>query len=90
MKEIDKNLQKILRKVFKNSKIPKNITKLKLGDIKEWDSLGNFNLILEVENNFKIKFDTSDFSNISSIESIKKLLKKKYWVNCNLKNSVKP
>jgi acyl carrier protein len=78
MKEIDKNLQKILRKVFKNSKIPKNITKLKLGDIKEWDSLGNFNLILEVENNFKIKFDTSDFSNISSIESIKKLLKKKY------------
>ena len=81
MKEIDKNLKKILNKVFKKSKIPKNIAKLKLGDIKEWDSLGNFNFILEVENNFKIKFNANDFSKISSIESIKKLLENKDRIN---------
>ena len=75
MNGIDKDLHKILKKVFNNSKIPKNIKKLKLGDIKEWDSLGNFNLILEVEKYFKVKFNANNFSKISSIESIKKYLK---------------
>ena len=77
MNGIDKDLHKILKKVFKKSKIPRNIKKLKLGDMKEWDSLGNFNLILEVENYFKVKFNANNFSKISSIETIKKYLKNK-------------
>ena len=50
------NIKKILEETFSKSKIPKNITKLKMGDLKEWDSLGNFNLLLAVEDEFNIKF----------------------------------
>ena len=38
-----------IKNTFPNSKIPKNIDNLKMGDLKKWDSLGNFNLLLEIE-----------------------------------------
>jgi acyl carrier protein len=72
MKTIDDNIIKALKKTFSNSKIPKNITNLKIGDIKEWDSLGNFHLILEIEKLFKCRFDTKAFNEIKSIKSLKK------------------
>ncbi len=75
MSEVNKKIEKILKKVFKKSKIPKKIDNLKLGDLKEWDSLGNFNLILEIENEFSKKFNANDFSKINSIKTIKELLK---------------
>tara|TARA_B100000900_G_scaffold412212_1_gene433538 strand:+ start:1678 stop:1920 length:243 start_codon:yes stop_codon:yes gene_type:complete len=74
-----KNNEKILRAlkiIFSKSKIPRNIDKLKIGDIKEWDSLGNFNLLLEIEKTFKIRIDTKSFNNIKSIKDIKQYLKK--------------
>ena len=49
MKKINSQLIEILKKVFKKKDIRKNINDLKMGDLKEWDSIGNFNLILEVE-----------------------------------------
>ena len=68
-------LRNIFCETFPDAKIPKNIEKLQVGDFDEWDSLGNFNLILEVEKYFKVKFNANNFSKISSIESIKKYLK---------------
>ena len=41
-----------------------------MGDIKQWDSLGNLNLIFEIEKKFKIRFKTKDFSKITSIKDI--------------------
>ena len=76
MTKLDKKLTDILKKVFKKKKINKKLDLLKMGDFKEWDSLGNFNLILEVERYFDIKFNAQDFSEISSIKDIKNLLKK--------------
>lgn len=75
MSDVNKKIEKILKKVFRKSKIPKKIDNLKLGDLKEWDSLGNFNLILEIENAFSKKFNANDFSKIDSIKAIKQLLK---------------
>ena len=49
-------------------KISKNITKLKFGSFKSWDSLNHLNLLLLIENNFKIKFTLMEMSKIKSIK----------------------
>ena len=67
-------LKKVLKKTFAKSTIPKNIDNLKLGDFKEWDSLGNFNLLLEIEKEFNYRFDTTKFSEMKSVKDIKKNL----------------
>ena len=64
-----KKIEKVFKKVFPNSKI-KKITTLKIGSIQKWDSLGNLNLLLEIEKEFNIKFDTNTFSKIKSVKDI--------------------
>ena len=68
------DLRKILIDTFKNSSIPEDITDLKMGDFEEWDSLGNFNLILAVEKCFQIQFDIDDMENITSVKDIERRL----------------
>ena len=41
-----------------------------MGDIKKWDSLGNYQLLLAVEKQFKIRFETSIFTELKSIKEI--------------------
>lgn len=78
MKKVDlKDLRNILIKTFLNSKIPNNIINLKIDDIKDWDSLGNFNFLLAIEEFYKIKFSIKEISNLKSIKSIYKNLKNK-------------
>lgn len=76
MLKMDEKIFEALKKIFPKSKIPKNIIKLKIGDIKEWDSLGNFNLLLEIEKTFNCRIDTKSFNKIKSIKDIKEFLKK--------------
>jgi len=73
----NKNLREILTKTFPKSKLPKNIQNLKIGDLKEWDSVGHVNLILAVEKNYKIKFNTNDFLESTSIKKIHNVISKK-------------
>jgi|TARA_Y100000294_G_C8257762_1_gene217470 acyl carrier protein len=70
----NEKLKKVLKKTFTKSNIPKKIENLKLGDLEEWDSLGNFNLLLEVEKEFNYRFDTTKFSEMKSVKDIKKNL----------------
>ena len=42
----------------------------KLNDYKNWDSLANFNLLLNIENKCNIKFTTKEFSNLKSFKDI--------------------
>ena len=72
MKEITMNLRDILIKTFKNSTVPEEIKDLKMGDFEEWDSLGNFNLILAIETEFQIQFDMDDLEKLTSISEIQK------------------
>ena len=65
-------INKALKKTFPGSKINKNIVNLKIGSLKKWDSLGNLNLILEIEKEFSLKFDSNTFSKIKSIQDILK------------------
>ena len=66
------NLREILIETFSNSSIPENITDLKMGDFDEWDSLGNFNLIMAVEQIYKIQFDIDCIENMTSVSEITK------------------
>ena len=42
-----------------------------------WDSLGMVNLIIELEQIFKVKFDIFEIANLQNIKIIKKTLEKK-------------
>ena len=70
------SLRQILIDTFTKSNIPENIDDLKMGDFEEWDSIGNFNLILAVEQKYKIQFDMENLDKIKSIKDIKKFLEK--------------
>jgi acyl carrier protein len=74
MNNIDNKILKILKINFPKVKINKNINKLKLGDLKGWDSLKNFNLLLEIEKEFNCKFNSKIFSTLKSIKDIKEFL----------------
>ena len=68
------NLRDILIKTFNNSVIPEEIKDLKMGDIDEWDSLGNFNLILAVETQYEIQFSMDELENLTSIAAIEEAI----------------
>ncbi len=74
MSKVDKKIHQALKKTFNKSKIPNKISNLKIGDIKEWDSLGNFNFLLEIERVFNCRFESKIFNEVKSIKELKKKL----------------
>ena len=71
MNKIDLKLLKVLKKVFpKSKKKINNLKKLEINAFKEWDSIGNLNLLLEVEKEFNFKFTMDEMSEIKSIKQI--------------------
>ena len=74
MELIKMNLRQILVDTFTNTNIPENIDDLKIGDFEEWDSIGNFNLILAVEQKYGVRFDITNLDKIKSVKDIKKFL----------------
>ena len=75
MKIDNKKISNIIKKIFKINKVT-NLDNLKIGSLKNWDSLGNFNLLLEIEKEFKIKLSNTDFTTIKSVKELKKILKR--------------
>lgn len=64
-----------LKKVFK-SEIKKNVKESdKIYDYDTWDSLANFNILLECEKKFKIKFKATEFNRLNSFKEIIKVVK---------------
>lgn len=76
MSQIKKKIIKIMKSEFK-IKNKLEIKNYKIGDFKKWDSLGNLNLLMLVEEKFKIRFTLAEMSNLNNINSIEKALKKK-------------
>tara|TARA_B100000929_G_scaffold96618_1_gene75747 strand:+ start:132 stop:380 length:249 start_codon:yes stop_codon:yes gene_type:complete len=73
---LDARLAKILKEVFQVEKIDLNFS---MDEIPEWDSFKHYELIIAVENEFKIKLETADTMEITSIPIIKsKILKYLY------------
>ena len=71
--EIDEKLNKLLLKIFEIEQIDHNSS---MDDIPEWDSFKHFELIVNIEKEFKIKLAVVDTTEITSIPIIKtKILK---------------
>ena len=68
-------LRKILTQTFPNTNIPEEIENLKMGDFPEWDSLGNFNLILAIEKQCNYQFDLVELETLNSVAAIRAALK---------------
>ena len=69
--EIESKLEKILKKLFKKVNLKKkNFEKIKLDELKGWDSLKHFYFLLEVEKDFKIRFTPEKFAKIKSLKDV--------------------
>jgi|TARA_B100001093_G_scaffold171299_1_gene164153 acyl carrier protein len=74
-KKIDeKNLLKILKKIFKNSKNLSVNSKSK--DIQNWDSMNHIMMIMEVNKYYKINIKLEDSVKIDSIKKLIKTIEK--------------
>ena len=71
--------KKKLIKLFKSElKIEKKFDeKSKIFTYKSWDSLANFNILLLIEKEFNVKFNSKEFSSLNSFPDILKNVKKK-------------
>ena len=71
--DLDTRLEKILKEVFQIEEVNLNFS---MDEIPEWDSFKHYELIVAVENEFKIKLEDVDTIEITSIPIIKsKILK---------------
>lgn len=48
-----------------------------MGDIEEWDSLANMNLLMELESIYNIRFTIDEMAQLNSISNIIKTMSKK-------------
>jgi|TARA_Y100000310_G_C20544786_1_gene745082 acyl carrier protein len=65
-KEILKKIQPIFHKVFDNKKLRINYNS-SAKTIKQWDSLAQINLVVNVEKLLKIKFSVSELANLKNV-----------------------
>ena len=72
--DIEKDLKKVFKKVFKGK--TENYRNFSEKEEKIWDSLKGVNLLLEVEKTFSVKIPTSELLNFNSYKNIKKILNK--------------
>jgi acyl carrier protein len=70
-------LRTLLMEVFSDSEIPSEVVNLRMNDLEEWDSIGNFSLLLAIEDRYKIKFDLNEMAELTSINSIALALENK-------------
>ena len=71
MKSIERSdFREILNAAFPSADIPEICSDLKSGDIPEWDSLGNFNLLLAVEEYYEVRFTMDQMAELKSVEQI--------------------
>ena len=66
--DLDTRLEKILKEVFQIEEVNLNFS---MDEIPEWDSFKHYELIVAIENEFKIKLEDADTIEITSIPIIK-------------------
>jgi acyl carrier protein len=70
---LDTRLEKILKEVFQIEEVDLSFS---MDEIPEWDSFKHYELIVAVENEFKIKLEDVDTIEITSIPIIKSKISK--------------
>jgi acyl carrier protein len=72
------DLRPILCEVFPAATLPADVSALKMGDIEAWDSLGNFNLLLGIEERFGVRFTIEEMADIKSVAQVVDVLKARH------------
>jgi acyl carrier protein len=72
-----KDVESIVRDAFPTATLTGPVQDLKLGDIDEWDSLGNFNLLLAFEEFYDVRFSMDEMAVMKSIAKIIEVLSAK-------------
>ena len=70
---MENKLEKILKKILKIKNL-KNVTSK---NCKNWDSIAQMTIIMEIEENFKIQWSEKEIYSLNTVDKIKKFLKKK-------------
>lgn len=70
MKVDEKIIRDLMIKTFPDSTVPDNISLLNIGDLEDWDSLGNFNLLLAIEEWYQVRFNIDQMESIKSVRDI--------------------
>ncbi len=80
MKELDKQLEKVIRQVFpiETETINENWTS---DDIPEWDSVGHLDLIMAIEREFHVKIEVEEMFEVEKLGDIIRILEKKSALN---------
>ncbi len=73
---IKEKLIKILSEILKTKKIDLK-KKVKLQNLKNWDSLAQINFMMALEDNFKIRFSIDEMSKLKYLDDFEKIVKKK-------------
>jgi acyl carrier protein len=60
----------VVRETFPDASFDPDAPDLQLGSFPQWDSLGNFNLLLQVEAAAGIRFSSEEISDIKSLAAI--------------------
>ena len=71
-----KTVVQIIKNVLKIKKKDIDISKLKIGDHKNWDSLANMQILMEIEKKLNIRFSVDDLGNLNSVTKILQKIKK--------------
>ena len=73
----EKDIQLILQETFPTASLDNDFMHLKMNDIIEWDSLGNFNLLLAFEEFYGVRFSMDEMSELKSVAMIVGVLEHK-------------
>lgn len=69
-----KSLPELLREVFPKAQFDANDPKLGVESFPEWDSLGHFNFMLQVEEHFGVQFTVEEMAELKALPEIKAAL----------------
>jgi acyl carrier protein len=70
-------LKKLFKSVFPTADFDVQFESLEINSFPEWDSLGNLNLLLRIEEDLDFRFTSDEFSEVKSVNQVIDILKNK-------------
>ena len=77
MEEIRSRVYEVMKRVFNLPDLTLDEELLKEGSVEGWDSLGQLNLLMELEREFNIKFSLDDIEKGRTLKNIIVLIEEK-------------
>ncbi len=78
--DVDREIERVFRRVFDDNSIELRLT-TSAPDIPGWDSLTHINLIIELEEEFDLRFTVDDLAGLKNVGEMAQMIKRKLNVN---------